>query len=148
MSDTTEDLRITRVFTAPPEVLYDAWTRREDWAQWIGPEGVPCQVLDMDPVVGGSYLLRMELPSGEVARVSGTYKRLDRPFHVEFTWGAADPAARKETLVSLSFRAVPGGTEMVLLHLGLRTAENVESHRGGWQSTLNKLERLCQGGAK
>jgi uncharacterized protein YndB with AHSA1/START domain len=148
MADAAEVLRITRLFKASAEALYDAWTRREDWAQWIGPEGIDCKVLEMEPVVGGDYLLRMNLPSGEIVRVRGTYMRLDRPERIEFTWGAADPTTRIETLVTLQFRAAPGGTEMTLTHHGLGTSDNIESHDKGWQSALNKLRRFVEGETK
>ena len=39
----TEDvtLQITRMISAAPERVFDAWTKSDEWAAWIGPEGVP-----------------------------------------------------------------------------------------------------------
>ena len=33
-------LEITRIFEASPTEVFNAWLDREQWASWIGPEGV------------------------------------------------------------------------------------------------------------
>ena len=41
------------LFAAPPEAVYDAWTDPAQFARWIGPVGVPCDLTEMQAVVGG-----------------------------------------------------------------------------------------------
>jgi uncharacterized protein YndB with AHSA1/START domain len=139
-------LKLVRTFPTTPGRLFDAWMIRENWQQWIGPEGIPCTVVEMNPVVGGTYLLHMMPPGMRLIRVAGTYKILDRPDHIEFTWESADGSTW--SYVSLTFRSVDEGTEMTLHHHGLGTPENCESHGEGWQSAFNKLERYASGGMK
>jgi uncharacterized protein YndB with AHSA1/START domain len=140
---TKGNLMFVRTFPTTPERLFDAWTVKANWQQWIGPEGVPCTVVEMNPVVGGTYLLHMSPPGMGTIRVAGIYKVLERPSRFEFTWDSADGST--SSYVILDFRAVDGGTEMTLCHQGLGTEENCESHRHGWQSAFNKLEKYVSG---
>ena len=135
-------IEIVREFSAPPERVFDAWMVRANWAAWIGPEGITCTVEDMDPTIGGSYLLRMQLPDGVEMLVTGKYLLLDRPNRIEFSWGNAKTGTQSQ--VTLTFRAVPRGTEMVLQHAGPLTPADQLSVKNGWQSALNKLERFVE----
>ena len=143
MSVGTDDtvLIITRIFDAPPERVFDAWMERKEWEAWIGPEGTSCQLPQMEPKVGGRYHLIMNLSDGQKINVIGTYKTIERPSKVVFTWGAQD-TPEKTTTVTLTFRdAANGRTELTLRHENLETAENRDAHGKGWNSALNKLER-------
>lgn len=147
MSDATTInpvLKITRVFEASPERLFDAWFTREQWQAWIGPEGGHCDVPVLEPHLGGRYRLTMHIPGRPEIPVEGVFKAVDRPYKLAFTWGWA-LSGHADTLVSLAFRAVPGGTELSLTHEGLPTQEDRTGHGRGWNSTLNKLARYIKG---
>jgi uncharacterized protein YndB with AHSA1/START domain len=136
-------LEVRRVFDATPEALFDAWFTREHWQAWIGPEGCQCDVPLLEPQVGGRYRITMNLSDGRVIPVEGVFQTVNRPHSVAFTWNWA--LSKGDTLVRLSFRVVPGGTELTLIHQGLPTPEDREGHGKGWNSTLNKLARFVKG---
>jgi uncharacterized protein YndB with AHSA1/START domain len=52
---------ITRVFDAPRELVFRAWTDPDHVAKWFGPEGmdIPRDSVAIDPRVGGRFELRM-----------------------------------------------------------------------------------------
>lgn len=138
-------LVIRRVFDAPPEAVFDAWMEREQWEAWIGPEGVKCQLPIMEPKVGGRYRLLMKMSTGQQMNVVGTYRKIERPSKVVFTWGPEDRPEKTST-VTLTLRdAGNGKTELTLRHEGLQTADNRDAHGKGWNSALNKLERFVKG---
>jgi uncharacterized protein YndB with AHSA1/START domain len=56
-------LEITRIFDAPPARVFEAWLDRDEWASWIGPEGVRCDLPLFEPRVDGRYRLTMHLPA-------------------------------------------------------------------------------------
>jgi uncharacterized protein YndB with AHSA1/START domain len=146
MSTTTLNpvLEIRRSFDTTPERIFDAWLTREQWQSWIGPEGVQCEVPLLEPHVGGSYRIIMNLSDGKTIPVAGIFKLIERPGKFSFTWGAeGDPS--HTTLVTVTLKAVDGKTEMTLRHEGLPTSEDRESHGKGWNSTLNKLAIYVQG---
>jgi uncharacterized protein YndB with AHSA1/START domain len=138
-------LEITRIFDAPRERVFDAWTVREEWQSWIGPEGIDCEVPTLDARVGGRYKVIMRLTDGRIIPVGGVFREVDRPQRLVFTWkweGEGEPAGEGDavdTLITLTFRDVAGKTELTLRHEGLRTVENRDSHGKGWNSALNKL---------
>ena len=49
------DIEITRVFDAPPERVYRAFTDPDQFARWYGPVGfgVPRDTVEVDARVGG-----------------------------------------------------------------------------------------------
>jgi uncharacterized protein YndB with AHSA1/START domain len=138
---TDAPLIIRRRFNAPPERVFDAWTRPDLFARWIGPEGVPCDLIEMDPVVGGRYSLNMNLPGGTVIPVTGIYSVLERPSRIAFTWGHADGSIT--TQVSIHLRPSGTGCEMEFHH-HLPTEDMHASHRDGWTSAFDKLQRSVE----
>jgi uncharacterized protein YndB with AHSA1/START domain len=140
--DTT--LEITRLFDATPARVFDAWLKREQWQAWIGPEGMNCDVILLEPRIGGRYRITMRLTDGSVAPVAGIFKTIDAPNSLVFTWGwEGDPA--RTSLITLTFRDKAGRTELTLRQEGLRTVENRDGHVKGWHSALNKLVAFLAG---
>jgi uncharacterized protein YndB with AHSA1/START domain len=147
MSDTTTVnpvLKVTRIFEASPQKMFDAWFTREQWQAWIGPEGCQCDVPLLEAHQGGRYRLQMHLNDGREIPVEGIFREVDRPHTLAFTWGWA-LSGNPDTLVRLNFRAVPGGTELTLTHEGLPTEDDRIGHGKGWNSALNKLARFVKG---
>ena len=60
-SSDAEGIRIVRVFDAPRERVFEAWTTREGFAAWFGEPGssVPLETFSMDPRPGGAWSLIM-----------------------------------------------------------------------------------------
>jgi uncharacterized protein YndB with AHSA1/START domain len=137
-------LKITRLFDAPPEQVFDAWATREQWQAWIGPEGCRCDVPLLEPHVGGRYRIQMHLSDGREIPVEGVFKIVERPTRLAFTWGWA-LSGHADTLVTLSLRDAGGKTELTLVHEGLPTEEDRIGHGKGWNSTLNKLALYVKG---
>jgi uncharacterized protein YndB with AHSA1/START domain len=139
------DLVLERELPAAAEKVFDFVTKRSHVMDWWGPEGV--QVLDerLDFSAPGPWQSTFVSPEGRRMKVSGQVTRVERPVLVAFTWGWHDPEDRRgpETHVTIEISAAgPGRTRLVLRHVGLADEAAVEAHRKGWDSTLNKLERL------
>jgi len=70
MSDTPtaqdQQILITRVFDAPRETVFRAWTEPEHVAQWFGPEGfeTPRERVEIELRVGGRFELTMVQKDG------------------------------------------------------------------------------------
>jgi uncharacterized protein YndB with AHSA1/START domain len=56
-----QEVRITRIFEAPRDRVYRAWTDPDEVSAWYGPEGfdTPRDRIRIDPRVGGRYELTM-----------------------------------------------------------------------------------------
>lgn len=145
----TATLTLTRHFAAPPARVYAAWTDPAQFAQWIGPVGVPCDLREMNPVEGGSFRLDMRLSSGQLIHVAGRFLHLSPHDRIEFTWGPdwtatpEDPAGGMVSTVTIHLRPTPTGTEMEFLH-HLPDADMVQAHRDGWSSAFTKLATFVE----
>src|SRR3981081_2740246 len=60
-----ERMVVTRVFDAPRELVWKAWTDPKYVMQWWGPKGFTAPVCQMDFRVGGKSLLCMRTPDGQ-----------------------------------------------------------------------------------
>ncbi|MEM8801384.1 MAG: SRPBCC domain-containing protein [Pseudomonadota bacterium] len=140
MTDTATELSLTceRFIAAPPEKLYDAWLDPEMLAEFIRPgENMSVPKVEADPKVGGRFLIVMRLGKEDMPH-SGTYKVLDRPKQLAFTWES--PASRIEgSTVTIDFEKVSGGTHLRLTHVRFPTEESRNNHEGGWTRILATL---------
>ena len=136
-------LIMKRVFDASPARVFDAWLTHEQFRQWIGPEGVTCDVPVFEPRVGGRYKIVMKMSDGSTLPVVGTFQTVDRPKGFSMTWKWE--SGEDDSLVTVSLHDLGGKTELILRHDGLQTAENCNAHVRRWNGTLNKLARLLAG---
>ena len=59
-----KEVVIARVFDAPRDAVYRAWTRPDLIAKWWGPEGFSAPSINVDLRVGGKYVNAMHGPKG------------------------------------------------------------------------------------
>ena len=58
------EIVITRVFDAPRELVWEAWTNPEHVVQWWGPRGFTTTIHEMDVRPGGVWHQTMHGPDG------------------------------------------------------------------------------------
>lgn len=133
---------LRRTYKAPRERVFDAWTKPEIAARFFGPGDVASRDIKMDVRVGGSYSIVMEPPDSEKLLVRGVYREVRRPERLSMTWSweEDDPKDEIESLLTLEFNEVDGGTELVLTHEQLASVESAERHKEGWTQILDQLE--------
>jgi uncharacterized protein YndB with AHSA1/START domain len=80
------EIRMTRLFNAPPHLVFDAMTKPEHVAQWWGRlgEGYSVPVCEIDLRVGGRWRFVNRHPHGEAA-FHGEYREIMPPFRLVFT---------------------------------------------------------------
>ncbi|MDG2534721.1 SRPBCC domain-containing protein [Sphingomonas sp. HITSZ_GF] len=73
ISDT--EVEATRLFDAPPHLVFKAWTTPELFQRWWAPKsmGVPMHVRELDVRVGGSYRIEFEAEGGQIWAFFGKY---------------------------------------------------------------------------
>lgn len=60
------EIVLTRVYAAPRQKVFDAWTDPEGFCRWFGPEGFTCTVHEMRVETGGRSRFDMVGPDGTV----------------------------------------------------------------------------------
>jgi uncharacterized protein YndB with AHSA1/START domain len=108
-------LTITRTIAAPPERVFAAWTRPEDFSVWFGGSAVdvPTESVSMDVRVGGRWTAVMRVPDGSAIHWHGRYTEVDPPRRLAFTMDD-DPASDTVDPVVVTFAPAEAGTEMRL----------------------------------
>jgi uncharacterized protein YndB with AHSA1/START domain len=81
-----EEIRMTRLFNAPRDLVFEAMTRPEHVVQWWGRlgEGYSVPVCEIDLRVGGKWRFVNRHPKGEVA-FHGEYREITPPSRLVFT---------------------------------------------------------------
>lgn len=143
-TETETTLRLTRTIAADPEVVFRAWTDPEQMKRWSAPEGYTVAEVRSELKVGGRFLIRMESPEGPVHTAVGTYREVDPPRRVVYTWDwEEEEGSMGDTLVTVEFRdAGEGRTEIELTHELFPTPDAAREHETGWTSCLNRLEAI------
>ena len=138
-------VEVKRIFKAPVDAVYRAWTEAGALAAWMGPEGVTMEVDHMDLREGGAYRYVMQQPN-EPFPVAGTFLEVVPNNRLAFTWAWEEgEIGGVETVVELSFAEVDGGTELTLAHSKLPTETAREKHTEGWNGCLDCLVSYLAG---
>jgi uncharacterized protein YndB with AHSA1/START domain len=80
------EIVLTRVFDAPRQLVYDAFSKPELLKRWFGPRGWSLVQCDVDLKVGGGFRFVMRGPDGRNMGMRGRYVELappDRSVHME-----------------------------------------------------------------
>jgi uncharacterized protein YndB with AHSA1/START domain len=83
---TDNEIVLTRVFDAPRQMVYDAFSKPELLKRWFGPHGWSLAVCEVDHRVGGGFRFVLEGPNGQRMGMRGVYRELQPPnrsVHVE-----------------------------------------------------------------
>ena len=143
-TDTTpaRRLRLRRVFEAPPERLFAAWTTPEELKRWHAPGPLSCVLAEIDLRAGGRYRIHMREPEGKEHWVGGIYRVVEPGRRLVYTWKWETPSANNdpsETLVTIEFLPKGKGTELVLTHEGFVSEDARKNHEHGWTAIMEKL---------
>jgi uncharacterized protein YndB with AHSA1/START domain len=128
---TAREITITRIFDAPREVVWKAWTEPEQIARWWGKRGwnTPPSSVAMDVRPGGVFRLNsVNEEDGREMPLETVYREVIEPERLVF--GEATV-----TLTDLG----DGRTEMVFHTTVQMTAETRDAAEGGLASAFDRL---------
>jgi uncharacterized protein YndB with AHSA1/START domain len=78
---------VRRAVAAGRERVFNSWTDPDQLRRWWGPSGFTCPEAVVDLRPGGSYRLVMQPPGGgPLMSVTGTYREVDPPTRLVYTW--------------------------------------------------------------
>lgn len=141
----SEPIVITRMFAAPRERVFDAWTTAADFSAWFGGADVevPLDTLRMDVREGGAWTAVMRLPDGASLDWAGEYVELDRPRRLRMTMTdvPAEPAGEP---LRVELEEVAGDATLMTFTqtVGDFTPEQRAMTIQGWGSFFDVMEGL------
>ena len=135
------ELVITRVFDAPPRLVFKAWTEPERLMRWWGPQGFTMPACEMDVRPGGAFRFRMRGPDGTDHRLQGVYREIVEPERLVCTWTWVDAEGKPghETLLTVHFAEQGGKTKLTLHQAIFESVTARDGHQDGWTSSLDRL---------
>jgi uncharacterized protein YndB with AHSA1/START domain len=137
-------LTLVRRIAARPSIVFDALTTPEGIVQWWGPDDGPVLIAETDVRVGGRFRIRFRMRDGSEHESSGEYLEVRSPERLAMSWRWLGDEDAKESRLEFELRAVAGGTELILTHSALASAQTRRSHEHGWSGALDKLVRHFQ----
>ena len=106
------ELVMTRVFDAPRQMVWDAWTDREQIVKWWGPRGFTLTIDEMDVRPGGVWRSTMHGPDGTEYLNDCVFTEVVKPRRIvyELIPGRKhDPATQERESVQASWLFEPQG---------------------------------------
>ena len=134
-------IRISRVIKAKRPRVFDSWTRPDRMHLWFAPGTMIVPYATVDLRIGGEYRIEMRNDAAPSLIVSGVYRQIVPNELLSFTW-QWENLPGGESLVTVEFKDVEGGTEVLLTHEGLPNEESRQKHQQGWMGCLANLARL------
>ena len=139
-------LALRREYPVAPEKVWRAWTDPEALKEWWGPGGNdPVSLAQLDVRVGGRFRIVFGGPQGRDHEVQGVYREVVPNRKLVFTWTWPNSTPERESLVTILFKQVASGTELVFLHEGHYDETVRDGHKQGWSESFVKLERFLKG---
>ena len=138
---TAEGITITRVFDAPREAVFAAWTDPKQFAVWFGGEATVLEDVVMDVRPAGTWRATMILPGGSTIPWSGTYHEVVPPERLAFT--LTDQPGVEGEPCTVVLTATDEGTHMVFTQTGSHlTEEQYGQAANGWGTFFDAMENL------
>lgn len=157
------DLVITRIFDAPVEQVWKAWTDPEYVMRWWGPTGFTSPSCKIDFREGGKFIFHMRAPKefqgGQDFYTSGVYKKIVPLKLIEFNQGLSDKDGNrvdptsmgmpadfpKEIPSALAFKRIGQKTELTATEYGWSVGQMREMSEAGLSQCLDKLAAVLAG---
>ncbi len=153
------DFVIARVFDAPRDLVWQAFTDPEHMQHWWGPKGVTVVAAKMDLRPGGTYHYGMRTPDGHVMWGKFVFREISAPKRLVLVNSFSDeaggitrhpmsPTWPLEMLTTLTFdEPLPGQTGLTIRWSPLNASAEErqtfdaghDSMRQGWGGTLDQL---------
>jgi uncharacterized protein YndB with AHSA1/START domain len=155
------DFVITRVFSAPRDLVFKAWTEPEHMARWWGPRICTCPVCEMDVRPGGAYRIVMRMPDTVEYPVTGIFREVVKPERIVMTLDCTGHPAAWHDLVkpnrekadvnpagilvaTVTFDETDGWTKLTVRirfdSVEIRDAMLKMGMNEGWSQSLDRLQ--------
>lgn len=141
-----KELTIIRVFDAPREMVFKAWTNAGHLANWWGPNGFMNPVCEVDLRPGGTIRVDMKGPDGKVYPMRGTFKEILEPERLVFISTAIpddNGHPQLEALNTVTFENHNGKTKLTLHVVVLKSSaaaqEALKGMSAGWNQSQDRL---------
>ena len=151
----TKELVIKRLFNAPIEKVWQAWTNPKLVEKWWGPQFFTAPKIEIDFREGGKYFYCMRSPDGKDYCSSGVYEEIVPMQKIVATDSFADEKGKivqaahyglskdfaTTSKVTGLFEDIDGKTRLTIHYEGIPPSD-MKNAEMGWNQSFNKLTKL------
>jgi uncharacterized protein YndB with AHSA1/START domain len=148
-----QGLTTARVFDAPREVVFQAWTDPGRLKRWWGPKGFTNPVCQVDVRPGGAIRIHMRGPDGAVYPMTGVFHEIVAPERLVFSSSALDQNGEPlfEILNTVTFADEGGKTRLTVratvMDVKAGAAQHLAGMEQGWSQSLDRLGTEVEAGS-
>lgn len=132
-------LVVSRTYPASVERVFKAWTDANQLGQWFAPNDDYTTKANVDLRVGHEYRIAITHKGGNVHNVVGTYRLIEPPRKLIYTWRWEGAPA--DTLVTVDFLPEGDTTKVTITHEQFLSTEDRDRHNEGWKGCVERLDR-------
>jgi uncharacterized protein YndB with AHSA1/START domain len=138
-------LKVSRVFPAPRELLFRAWSSAEHVKNWFTPPGMSTPHCDVGMRVGGPFVVCMQMPDGTQHWARGTFVEVAQNERLVIDMRATDTDGRVlfRAHTEVTFSDAVGGTRLDVVQTYSDMVPGAEMMIAGapqgWAGTLDNL---------
>jgi uncharacterized protein YndB with AHSA1/START domain len=141
-------LRVSRVFSAPRETVFKAWSSADAIKRWFCPDGYSVPEAKVEMRAGGAFEVCMRSPEGVDHWTRGAFTEVVAPERLTIDHHVIDPCGGGplfSAVTQVKFTAAPGGTLMEVAQTyavadSAHAEPMIKGAPEGWRQTLDKLE--------
>lgn len=150
-------ITIERIFNAPRQLVWDAWTTPEHFKKWWGPKIFTCPIAEMDVKVGGKYLWCMRGEGIGDFYTTGTFLEVTPIEKLVYTDSFADaegnkvssdyygmPEVPSDSVVTITLEDLGAKTKMTVHHSEIPESKLGEDTKSGWNESFDKMATLLE----
>ncbi len=144
VATSSREIVFTRLFDAPRELVFKAWTEPQHVAQWWGPKGFTTTVHEMDVRPGGVWRFIMHGPDGVDYKNKIVFIEVVKPERLVYNHGADEEGDPGQFRVTVTFAERGGKTRLTMQGLFESAAERdkVVKEFGAIEGGNQTLDRL------
>jgi uncharacterized protein YndB with AHSA1/START domain len=138
---TAQEIEISRVYDAPRELVWRAWTEPEELVQWWGPPGwsTPLETVTMDVRPGGDFRLVSVSADGTQMPVVGVYREVAEPERLVLD-EPAEGSWHEGSESVVTFTDLGGNRTEVVIRATIQTTEEMRRNaERGMRATFDRL---------
>ncbi len=153
--ETGRQVLITRVFDAPRDLVFRAWTDPDHLVRWYSPTGCTISFRKLELHEGGNFHSCIRTPDGHDCWCKGVYREIVEPERIVFSMvisnekgDSVEPSGvgmdadwPKETIVTVEFAEQEGRTTLTLHQT---VSESLAKQTGAYPSWLDMFNRLAE----
>ena len=142
-----QEMRITREFDAPRELVFQAFTDPELYVQWLGPRRLTTMLDTFEPRSGGRWRYLQKDQSGNEFGFHGVYHEVRAPERIIDTFEFEGlPQAGHVALETLTLEELPGSSSRLTAQSVFQSvADRDGALQSGMEEGLNdSYERLTE----